>query len=136
MQFSLDSLLCHYVVNVFLYLCYFIKWHSCCLPTVGGRYIQNKCSGQDINKFAQKTEAYSYLVWTGCSAGNSHIDMVYIRLPFEVLFRKTWHGDRWVFIRDRGAQIISIRCILSKLMVKSTQFEQNWAFFRKWYICW
>ena len=38
------------VVNTFIYLCFILEWHSCRLLTVGGRYIWNKCSGQDIYK--------------------------------------------------------------------------------------
>ena len=36
----------------------------------------------------------------------SHIDLVYvICLPFGVLFHEIWYSNRWVFIRDEGAQI-------------------------------
>ena len=37
--------------------------------------------------------------------GFSHIDLVYVYVPFQVLFCKIWYSDRWVFIRDEGAQI-------------------------------
>ena len=29
----------------------------------------------------------------------------YMCLSFVVLFHKIWYSDRWVFIRDEGAQI-------------------------------
>ena len=55
-------------------------------------------------------------------------------LPFVVLFHEIWYSDRWVFIRDEGAQI-ALNCVyLEQIMVKSTQFDQNWVlFFQKWY---
>ena len=40
----------------------------------------------------------------------------YMCLPVGVLFRKIWYSDQGVFIRDEGAQITQIGCILGKLL--------------------
>ena len=49
-------------------------------------------------------------------------------LPFEVLFRKIWYSERWVFIRDEGAQIQNW-VYFEQIIVKSTQFGQMWMLF-------
>ena len=67
----------------------------------------------------------SYAIKTGCSlfAQKNQIAMnrgvltltwyTYMCLPFEVLFCKIWYNNQWDFIRDQGALITKIGCILS-----------------------
>ena len=44
-------------------------------------------------------------------------------LPFGVLFREIWYGDRWVFIRDEGAQIK-----FEQIVVKTSNLDKIGCF--------
>ena len=54
---------------------------------------------------------------------------LYMYLWFEVLFREFWCSDRRVFVTNEGAQFTNW-VHFEQIMVKSTQFEQNWVL---WY---
>ena len=48
-------------------------------------------------------------------------------LPFGVLFHEIWYSHRGFFIRDRGTQIVYNWVYFGQIIVKSTQFGQNWV---------
>ena len=62
--------------------------------------------------------------------GGSHIGLIYIYVSafWGAFFVKFGYSDRWVFLRDKGAQIKKW-VYFEQNIVKSTQFAQNWVFF-------
>ena len=51
-------------------------------------------------------------------------------LPFGALFRKIWYSHGGGFIRDEGVQLHKLGVFWANYIVKSTQFGQNWVFFK------
>ena len=74
---------------------------------------------------------YSSTLHNACPRG-SHIDLVYVYVPaFWDVFYKIWHSDRWLFIRDGGAQMKKKWVYFEQIIVK---FGQNWVpFYRNRY---
>ena len=60
-------------------------------------------------------------------------EYTYMCLPFGKLFREIWYSDRRFHQRWRSPNYTNWM-YFGQIIVKSTQFDQNWVlFFRKWY---
>ena len=45
-------------------------------------------------------------------------------LPFGMLFRKIWYSDRWLFIRDEGAQLHTLGVFLANYGKKALNLSK------------
>ena len=59
----------------------------------------------------------------------------YMCLPFGALFREIWYSDRGGGVSSEMKEPkLHIGVYLGQIIIKSTQFSQNWVlFFPKWY---
>ena len=100
------------------------------------RPVSNLFTAKVIEKYAainSSTILTTMISWTGGGGVLTLTWYTYMCLPFGALFCEIWYSDRGVFIRDEGAHYINW-VYFGQIIVKSTQFDQNWVlFFRKWY---